>query len=53
MPEHFTDQHLKLLAELAELFSDPELTAALRAAPDAATLRDDLLHKAKAAGRRT
>ncbi|HKE47644.1 MAG TPA: PTS sugar transporter subunit IIA [Rhodanobacteraceae bacterium] len=48
VPEHFTDQHLKLLAELAELFSDTKLTAALRAAPDAATLRDDL-RKARAA----
>jgi PTS system nitrogen regulatory IIA component len=48
VPEHFTDQHLKLLAELAELFSDTELTAALRAAPDAAKLRDTL-HKARAA----
>ncbi|HVT32213.1 MAG TPA: PTS sugar transporter subunit IIA [Rhodanobacteraceae bacterium] len=42
VPAHFTDQHLKLLAELAELFSDADLTIRLRAAPDAATLRDDL-----------
>jgi len=48
VPEHFTDQHLKLLAELAELFSDTELTAELRAAPNAAALRDDL-RKAKVA----
>ena len=48
VPEHFTDQHLRLLAELAELFSDSKLTATLRAAPDAATLRDDL-RKARAA----
>jgi PTS system nitrogen regulatory IIA component len=39
VPEQFTDQHLKLLAELAELFSDAKLTDALRAAPDAAALR--------------
>lgn len=39
VPAHFTDQHLKLLAELAELFSDAPLTAKLRAAPDAAALR--------------
>lgn len=39
VPAHFTDQHLKLLAELAELFSDPSLTAALRAATDTAALR--------------
>ncbi len=38
VPAHFTDQHLKLLAELAELFSDPQISAALRAAPDAAAL---------------
>jgi PTS system nitrogen regulatory IIA component len=50
VPEHFTDQHLKLLAELAELFSDTELTTGLRAAPDARVLRD-LLHNAKAAVR--
>jgi PTS system nitrogen regulatory IIA component len=42
VPAHFTDQHLKLLAELAELFSDSGLTASLRAAPDAATLRENL-----------
>ena len=48
VPEHFTDQHLKLLAELAQLFSDAELTSALRAAPDAATLRETL-RRAKAA----
>jgi PTS system nitrogen regulatory IIA component len=50
VPDHFTDQHLKLLAELAELFSDTALTHALRAAPDARALRD-LLHDAKAATR--
>jgi nitrogen PTS system EIIA component len=48
VPEHFTDPHLRLLAELAELFSDAELTAELRAAPDAATLRDRL-QRARAA----
>ena len=42
VPAHFTDQHLKLLAELAELFSDRSLTAALRAAPDAAALLKEL-----------
>ena len=34
VPAHFTDQHLQLLAALAELFSKPALTAALRAAGD-------------------
>ena len=38
VPAHFTDQHLKLLAELAELFSDAHLSEALRAAPDAGAL---------------
>jgi PTS system nitrogen regulatory IIA component len=50
VPEHFTDQHLKLLAELAELFSDAALTERLRAAPDAGALRA-LLHTTKAAAR--
>ena len=49
VPAHFTDQHLKLLAELAELFSDSAVTAALRDAPDAdallATLRGELRAK--------
>ncbi len=38
VPAHFTDQHLRLLAELAELFSDTAITTALRAAPDATAL---------------
>jgi len=38
VPAHFTDQHLKLLAELAELFSNPTLTEELRSAPDATEL---------------
>jgi PTS system nitrogen regulatory IIA component len=38
VPAHFTEQHLQLLAELAELFSDANLVAALRAAPDDASL---------------
>jgi PTS system nitrogen regulatory IIA component len=45
VPAHFTDQHLKLLAELAELFSDNAVTAALRAAPDDAALRAELTRK--------
>lgn len=35
VPEHFTDQHLMFLADLAELFSDSGITARLRAASDA------------------
>jgi PTS system nitrogen regulatory IIA component len=38
VPAHFTDQHLKLLAELAELFSNAEITGALREAKDSAAL---------------
>jgi len=38
VPAHFTDQHLKLLAELAELFSDPAVTTGLREAPDTPSL---------------
>lgn len=38
VPEHFTDQHLSLLAQIAELFSHPEVVADLRAAPDSHTL---------------
>lgn len=43
VPAHFTDQHLRLLAELAELFSNAGITSALRAAPDDRTLRDELV----------
>ena len=39
VPEHFTQQHLQLLAELAEGFSDATFRAELRAAPDVASLR--------------
>ena len=39
VPEHFTQQHLQLLAELAERFSDAAFRAQLRAAPDLAALR--------------
>lgn len=35
VPEHFTDQHLMFLAELAEKFSDGAILASLRAAKDA------------------
>ena len=42
VPAHFTDQHLQLLASLAELFSKPALIAALRAAGDDAALHAEL-----------
>ena len=38
VPGHFTDQHLSLLAQIAELFSTPALTQALRAARDPAAV---------------
>jgi PTS system nitrogen regulatory IIA component len=48
VPEHFTQQHLQLLAEIAERFSDATFRAALRAAPDIAALRDVLMAPASA-----
>ncbi|MCA9096749.1 MAG: PTS sugar transporter subunit IIA, partial [Planctomycetaceae bacterium] len=33
VPEHFTDQHLQLLAQVAEMFDQAPLLAQLRAAP--------------------
>lgn len=43
VPAHFTQEHLQLLSELAERFSDPAFRTALRIAPDAGALRDALL----------
>ena len=42
VPEHSPEQHLHLLAELAELFSSTELTTAMRRAPDGSALREEL-----------
>lgn len=42
VPAHFTNLHLQLLAELAEIFSDVHLTATLRACADASALRAEL-----------
>ena len=42
VPQHFTQQHLQLLAELAEHFADPGFREALRQAPDAGALADVL-----------
>jgi len=39
VPEHYTHQHLMLLSELAEMFSDPGIRQALRQAPDADALQ--------------
>lgn len=38
VPEHFTQQHLQLLAELAERFADEDYRAALRDAADVTAL---------------
>jgi PTS system nitrogen regulatory IIA component len=42
VPAHFTNQHLQLLAEMAEVFSDAALVARLRLAPDSGALRAEL-----------
>lgn len=39
VPEHFTQQHLQLLSELAEAFADAQFRADLRGARDAESLR--------------
>jgi PTS system nitrogen regulatory IIA component len=38
VPEHFTDQHLMFLAQLAQMFSDSDVTRRLRDAPDSGAL---------------
>lgn len=38
VPAHFTDQHLHLLAELAEMFSNDQLTTALRQADNGSVM---------------
>jgi nitrogen PTS system EIIA component len=38
VPENCGEDHLKLLAQVAELFSDPQLLKALREADDSTTL---------------
>lgn len=43
VPDHYTHQHLMLLSELAERFSDERFRAALRNAPDARAMRALLL----------
>jgi PTS system nitrogen regulatory IIA component len=49
VPEHFTQQHLQWLAELAERFADADYRAALRAAPDVDALRSLILAKPNSA----
>lgn len=43
VPEHYVQQHLELLADLAESFADPGYRADLRAAPTIDLLRRRLL----------
>jgi PTS system nitrogen regulatory IIA component len=42
VPEHATEEHLQLLAQLAEMFSDSELVRDLRAADDPSALLSSL-----------
>lgn len=42
VPEESTDEHLQLLSQLAQMFSDSAFVARLRASPDAQTLLDTL-----------
>jgi len=44
VPEHFTDQHLQLLAQAADLFSNPEVVQQLRSAKDSAELFERVEH---------
>ncbi len=44
VPEHYTHQHLMLLSELAEIFSDAGIRDALRAANDSDALKQVLDH---------
>jgi nitrogen PTS system EIIA component len=43
VPEHFTNQHLLLLSQLAEMFSDPAFSERLRSAADSTALYDLLV----------
>jgi len=45
VPEEAADAHVRLLARLAEAFSDPELRRRLREAADAAAFREILLER--------
>lgn len=48
VPAHYTHQHLMLLSELAELFSNAQVRDALRSAPDAEALRQVIEHPPEA-----
>lgn len=44
VPEHFTDEHLTILANLAEMFSNEQLCESLRRAESAEQIYQELLH---------
>ena len=44
VPEQATEQHLEILSELAQMFSDPAFREALMAAPDATAAHQLLVH---------
>ena len=48
VPEHFTQEHLQLLAQIAEHFADAGFREALRSARDVEALRAVLLAPAQA-----
>ncbi len=50
VPEHFTQQHLQLLSELAERFADPAFCDALRQAADADALAQVLVNAGASKG---
>jgi PTS system nitrogen regulatory IIA component len=53
VPEHFTQQHLQLLSELAESFANPEFRNALRTSRSADELRTTLLDGLPATAKQT
>ena len=53
VPEHFTQQHLQLLSELAEGFANPEFRTALRTSRTAEELRATLLDGLPATAKQT
>ena len=53
VPEHFTQQHLQLLSELAEGFANPEFRNALRTSRTAEELRATLLDGLPATAKQT
>ncbi len=44
VPEHYTDEHLKILAYLASLFSDENFCTAIRNSTDQLKIHDHLIN---------